>query len=269
MTAICCLSFCSSKVKTEKIVTEKIVIINSGVKDKAKSLAKKIAIIDSLNPRVLALDFAIYATNDPYGDSLLIATLSRCKNLVMGVGIVNYTGRDTVYSEVLGTEPEFWTKNAKIGYTNVKVENDQFGTAKKISIYENVSGFRMYNLAVRTAMSYDSLKTMAYIKDKPRIIDIEYRGGDSNFRTIPYEDVFKKRLTRKDIEGKIVFIGYLEAFKGYKERHDKDVSLKGYKGHYDEDVSFTPLNNKIPPYKPDMHGVVVLANIVAQVLGEK
>lgn len=58
-----------------------------------------------------------------------------------------------------------------------------------------------YHFAVRTAMAFDSLRTVNFIKDKTKIIDVNYLKDQENIKVISALDALVKR---QDIEGKIV-----------------------------------------------------------------
>ena len=234
---------------------DELVIINIGKRYRL-GIAQEIAIINSLAPKVVALDTYFPNEKDQYSDSLLISTLNTCKGLVMMSLIKEYTGKNDVsYNELDGSLPKFLA-NSKIGFANSILENDQFQTLKRFSIYEKVNNLTIYHFAVRASMEYDSLKTMEFISGKPRVIDVEYIGDEKMFKTFSDFDVFNGKVRREDIEGKIVLFGYIGPYEGYT-------------GDYDEDKFFSPLNGRMPPYKPDMYGVVFHANIIAQILRQK
>lgn len=236
---------CNFRTRDSKIVSDDVVIVNCGVRSRL-GISKILDVISHLSPRVVAIDLNFREKRDNYQDSLLMLQLNECENLVMSSIIDNYWGeKDTTYSELTGTLPEFLT-NAKVGFTNAILDNDEFLTLKRFSSYERVKGLTMYHFAVTTAMSFDSIKTIHYLKDKPRIIEVDYEGDENSFKTFSDDDVLGKEIDKKDFEDKIVLIGYL--------------------GPHDEDKFFSPLNKKEQPHKPDMYGVVYLANVIVQIL---
>ena len=78
------------------------------------------------------------------------------------------------------------------------------------------------------------------------VVMVDYKEGRRTFVKISPEDVFGGKVKRKDIEDKIVLIGFL--------------------GPGDDDKFFTPLRDKLAPIEPDMYGVEYLANVTAQIL---
>ncbi|MBX2966858.1 MAG: CHASE2 domain-containing protein [Cyclobacteriaceae bacterium] len=231
--------------KKSTIKSEGIVIVD--VADFGREIiAKQIAIIDSLSPKVVAIDLQFSTRKDERTDSVFASVLSRCDNLVM-VSVINhdYAGEDIEYEELIEPLPEF-SMHAKTGFANAILEDDEFQTLKRFSIRERVAGKTEYHFAVRTAMCFDSLRTMSFIQSNPKIIDVEYRGNTEAFMVFSAADVLERKITSKDIEGKIVLIGSFSPF--------------------DYDLFFTPISSKKKPHMPDMFGVVYLANIVAQIL---
>ena len=222
-----------------------IVLINVGTLDRA-GIANEIAVINSLNPNVIAIDLQFSNRTKYQNDLRLISELVKCKNLIMVSSVKDYNGNDVEYRKfTYGSLPEF-SIMAKTGFSNTILEEDEFQTLKRFSTHEKVNGSIEYHFAVRTTMEFDSMKTMEFVKNNPRVIDIDYQGGKRKFKVFSDSEVLNKKVSRKDIEGKIVMIGFL--------------------GPGDEDKFFTPLNKKAKPLKPDMYGVECWANVVAQVL---
>ncbi|SRR5258708_2360266 len=244
------LCSCSSQTKSNS-VSDDIVIVNAGVGNRVR-LAKDIAYINSLEPRVLAIDFQFSEQQSFYGDSLLIATLNQSKNLVMSVAIKDYPDESKGYSELIGTLPEFRTK-AKVGFVNLLPEQDEFETLKRFSLYEEVSGKVIYPFGVQTAMTFDSLKTMSFLKGKPKMMDVDYKGDEKVFRTVSFQNLVERKISPEVIKDKIVMLGF--------------IGLSS--SSYVEDKFYSPLNDNMEPHKPDMYGVVYHANIVAQALADK
>ncbi|MFN8890617.1 MAG: CHASE2 domain-containing protein, partial [Cyclobacteriaceae bacterium] len=98
-----------------------------------------------------------------------------------------------------------------------------------------------------TALSYDSLSTMNFIRRHPKIVDVDYLGNMEAFTWYSAKDVLDGKLKREEISGKIVIVGALSIF--------------------DDDRFHTPIN--IDDSKSDMFGVIYLANVVNQILNDK
>jgi CHASE2 domain-containing sensor protein len=233
-------SSCDSKKKVKDIVIVDVADFGREI------IAKEIAIIDSLNHKVIAIDLQFSTRKSPQVDSIFKSTLDRCENVIM-VSVIqdDYTAEDIEYSGLIGSLPEFLTA-AKTGFANAILEDDEFQTLKKFSVAERVNGKTEYHFAIRAAMAFDSLKTMSFVKSNAKIIDVNYFGNVEAFKIFSAYDVLNKKVTHEDIEGKIVLFGTFSP--------------------HDNDIFFSPLNNKKRPYKPDMYGVIYIANIIAQVL---
>ncbi|MEQ8359415.1 MAG: CHASE2 domain-containing protein [Cytophagales bacterium] len=218
-----------------------IALVNLSDLDRGK-ISEVINIINSKQPDVVAIDVQFYGREKPSDDYKLLLALEHCKNLVMISLIANYDGRkEKDYTEfTYGSMPEFLI-GAKTGFANVILENDR--SLRKFSIYEKVKGKIEYHFAIQVAMSFDSIKTMEFIRSKPRIVNVDYVAG-KGLKVFSADDVLQERVSQNDIRGKIVMFGFL--------------------GPGDEDKFYTPLNEN--PNEPDMYGLEYLANIVAQVL---
>lgn len=222
---------------------ENIVLINVDHLDRGQ-IAKEISILNSLNPKVIAIDLQFDVSRHDKKDSELVNILWKCENLVMASLVHNFGGNIFISS---ASQLEFSIPGSKTGFVNTLQETDPNGTLKRFTVWEKESygDQRLeYHFAVRTAIEFDSLKAMRFINSNPKIVDVDYKLGRRNFKKYSAKEVIDGGLTKKDIEGKIVMLSFL--------------------GPGNEDKFFTPLNtdNK----NPDMYGIEYLANIVAQVL---
>lgn len=229
-----------------------IVIINVGVGNRTR-ISKTLQIVNANRPKVIALDLLFSERKSKYEDSLLSSALLDASNRVMAVTLSEYQPTtEIIYDSVSGTLPEFRAKS-KIGFINSITEDDEYNTLKKFVVWENLKGNPFYHFGVQTAMAFDSLKTLAFIEANPRIVEVDFYGPEQSF-TVYYEnDVIGGRIKKEDIEGKIVLFGYLGPYPNYR-------------GDFDSDKFYTPLNNNPASSRPDMYGVVFLANIINQVL---
>ena len=96
-------------------------------------------------------------------------------------------------------------------------------------------------------MQFDSLRTNKFIKTHDRLVDIDFKNGERKFKIFTFQNVLTNKLTKGDIEGKIVMLGFL--------------------GPGTQDKHISPLNSN--PNEPDMYGLEYLAHIVAQILEKK
>lgn len=222
-----------------------IILINTGPYDKGR-IAKLISIVDSLNPKVISLDIAFPEYNGSRDDLNLYHALENCKRLVMASTI--YPLYEDKVSIAMASVGEFSPLHAKTGFVSAKVDKDQILIPNQFIVQqEDFNGDIEYHFSVRTAMSFDSLKTIFFVKKNPKTADVNYKNRKRKFKIFSASEVLNGKLTRNDIEGKIVMLGFL--------------------GPGDQDKFYTPLNTN--PHEPDMYGLEYLANIVAQVLESK
>lgn len=241
MVLLFCVGSCSPQ-----SVTDRIVIVGVETYD-PELLYKEIQNICALNPKVIAVDIQFPELINDYLDTLLRSALQSCDKVILPSQIRGYTYEDKNYQDTLGTHP-FFLSNGRTGFVNVILEYDKFSTLKRFSIKETVNGEVEYHFAVLTAMMYDSIKTISYIKKKPKIIDIEYQKDQMKFKKIRGSYAINNGLDREDIEGKIVLLGSFWPIEGEPP-----------------DVFVSPLNDT-PEQGADMWGVVYLANVIAQIL---
>lgn len=91
------------------------------------------------------------------------------------------------------------------------------------------------------------MRTNDIIKTHDRLVDIDFERAKSKFKTFSVQEVLKGKLTKADVEGKIVMLGFL--------------------GPGSQDKHVSPLNPNIT--EPNMYGLEYLAIIVAQILEHK
>jgi CHASE2 domain-containing sensor protein len=230
--------------RKQVVAEEEIVLINAEILDRA-GLAEQLNQINALDPKLVALDIFFSEDRDPRKDVLLQAALGKTKRLFMISIIDDYDyGRRKGYTQFgLGSLPAF-LEGAQTGFANTIINEDEMRTLSRFSTHEYVAGNFEYHFGVRLAMAYDSLHAMQFIERHSRIVDVDFKNGERSFKTFSASDVLGKRISKQDIEGKIVMLGFL--------------------GPGNEDKFFTPLNNN--PDEPDMYGMVYLAHVVAQIM---
>lgn len=221
---------------------DNIVLINVGDYDKGR-VAKLISKVSTLNPKVVSLDIAFPEYNGNNDDISLSKALEKCNNLIMAT-LIRPIDETRVYFALASTA-EFSPLFVRTGYVNAKVEENQIYIPNQFIVQqEDFNGDTEYHFSVRTAMSFDSLKTVSFIQSHDRLVDVDYKNGKRKFKTFSASEVLNGKLAKSDIEGKIVMMGFL--------------------GPGDTDKFYTSLSAR-----PEMYGVEYLANIVAQVLESK
>jgi CHASE2 domain-containing sensor protein len=198
-------------------------------------IANQISIINSLKPRVIALDVQFKKRFHDEGDKKLFEALKNCKSLVMTSSINNLGGGVFVTS---GSIWEFANLQTRQGFINTILEDNLL---RKFLVWEDTdigNQNKQFHFSVSIAMEYDSLKASHFVHNNPKVVSINFSGGNRRFVKISTNDVLFEKLSKRDIEGKIVIFGYL--------------------GPTEEDRFNTPVGK--------MYGVEYLAYVVAQIL---
>jgi len=223
---------------------QEIVLINADTLGK-DGIAKMLNAINALGPKLVAIDFQFGEDEDVRKDTLLMRALRKTDALFMVSIIDDYgDGVRTHYDRfAMGSLPVFLA-NAKTGFANTIVDENELRTLSRFATYAYVAGRIEYHFGVRVAMAVDSLRAAQYVERHPRIVEVDYRRGGRHFKILSPSEVLGGKISRKDIADKIVMLGSL--------------------GPGNEDKFYTPLNTD--PDEPDMYGVEYLAHIVAQLL---
>lgn len=164
-----------------------IVLVNVGNLDRA-GIAKEISIINSLDPKVIAIDLQFSTSHFDERDVLLSKALESCENLVMPSLLENVGEKIMIFP---GGRSEFYPSGIKTGFINTVFEDDETHTLKKFMVWEEESyTIRSkgkprieYHFAVQVAMAYDSLKTMKFIRSHGKLVDVDYLYGKRAFKT--------------------------------------------------------------------------------------
>lgn len=225
-----------------------IILINkdsSGHEDLAILIKK----VDYLKPKVLALDLTFDNTEDVYSDVSLMKAIWNSKNLVMSLGILDYTAEDKDFK--LDNEmhlPKFVPFNVKSGFVEAIRDSNKFNTISRFSAYESVNNKIEKHFSLVVAELYNPQVQKEYLKkNKTRIRKIDYKNGKRKFKVLNINDVIANRVSKEVIKDKIVIIGYL--------------------GPEDIDKFYVPIdkgNGNV--IISELYGPEILANIVCQIL---
>ncbi len=222
----------------------RIVLVNVGTLDRGE-IAKVIEVIISNEPKVLAIDLFFSKDTENSKDVLLLSALEKVKCLVMITTIEEFDGKKKEYPRFgLGSRPEYLF-GATTGYANTILDDIGKLVLRRFTTFEMVGGALEYHFSVATAMAYDSLTAHRFVKNHPRTVNVYFK--KRSFLVLSSSDVLRGKISRTDIAGKIVMIGYL--------------------GPGDDDKFFSPLNAEMK--SPDMYGLEFLAHIVSQILDSR
>jgi len=240
-----------------------IVIVNIGNLDR-KGIAQQIEILNKHEPHVIALDVFFPGASNPIQDFFMEEALANAKNVVFISRGINFDWQQFSFDSIQETYREF-SKYGRLGYANLitnvgDFEEHPFKVCRRFipqAIDKSTQKDHM-SFAVAVCASYDEQKTRRFLERKNQVETINYTGNINyyndkpRFRVIDVQDVLSGHFNSEWVRGKIVMLGFMGA--SLDER-----SL--------EDNFFTPLNAKyIGKAYPDMHGVVIHANIVSMIL---
>jgi CHASE2 domain-containing sensor protein len=231
-------------------IEDSVVLIGVGDYDRG-IIADQIAIINTLNPKVISIDVAFPDYKGNKADKKLVSAIVNSKQVVIPSEIssmgTDYYGKETIMVSLTCAGEYFFSGNAVSGFVSVEKEKDKQTIPSKFIQWQESMGYKYRHFSIETAMLFDSLRTNEFIMTHDRLVDIDFRNGKRKFKTFKVQDVLKHRLTKADIEGKIVMLGFL--------------------GPGDQDKHISPLNTS--SNEPDMYGLEYLAHIVAQILEKK
>lgn len=280
-----------SNLRPDPTVDERIVVVNIGNLPRA-AIAEQIRIISQYKPKVIGIDSYFNCEGgfrdtvncpqllDTLGNLILSNAIAEAGNVVLVSKLhqsyaLFKSGAIDRYDSTEFSDPLF-QDNATYGYANL-VTNAQYQEDVKIcrSFIPRlkVGDKEELAFAVKMAMTYDSVKTMEFLKRNNEEEIINYRGN------IEIQDVKLKSLRETDLsttQYPVMFYA-LDVDQVFREEFlpsmiTDNIVVFGYLGEYFGDPSwndkfFTPLNNKVAGRaNPDMFGLVVHANILAMIL---
>lgn len=224
----------------DKRVSNDIIIVNIKHENRYQ-IAKAIDMVSSHNPKVIGLDIIFKDLKNSYYDSILKGSFSNSDNLVFSF---YYDGDNKIENH-----PYFRLNDYNEGFINVELENQN-------SVIRDFVGFRndSFSFASKIAMAsgYSGEKNVKNILQSR--IPINYFGNLDSFLTFDIEEILSSN-TIPTLNNAIVLFGYL----GTPTGNPYDI----------EDKHFTPLNEKfVGRSTPDMHGVVIQANIIKMLIQE-
>jgi CHASE2 domain-containing sensor protein len=242
----CCIlvSYCTSNCQERK---DDIVLVNTGRTERAQ-MANAISKLCTFDPQVLAINMAFDESEDQSVDSQLYSSLLGCSSLIMTCLLVDEGERGfyiTNESSIRLIPLMLYLRG--LGYINMSVRYDGDKVIKQLSTYHtDRNGHIAYHFATEVAMAFDSLATITFVNENPKTIDIV---ANRTFKTISMSQVLSGKVSRDEIQGKILILGFL----GVEGGKNAGKSSKGRKRGNNRDEYLTE----------------ILANAVAQILGLK
>lgn len=240
-----------SKLRDEPKLDSNIVLVNISELGRL-GLAEQIRVINSYNPKVIALDVLFGTASNLQTDSILTASLNNSKNLVLAGSLAEYN-TDADYYNVYKKNSFLKLNDATFGFVNLPTRIGQFSnTIREFAPNANYKETSVKSFASRIASKFNSeLINYLDLRDNDREI-INYRGNIDKFTVLEYDFVNYPAKNLAFLKDKIVIMGYMGG------RLDQKTF---------NDIYFTPLNKQYAGRtSPDMYGVVIHANIVSMML---
>lgn len=227
-------------------IIDSIVLVNVGTASRER-VAELLSSINQHEPKVIAIDLQFSSEKNSRVDNKLIDALNKCNNLVMVSVIEHYSIQTLSHDKfMLGCLPKF-TTNAKTGFANLIIEEDQFSSIKKFSLWEYVSDSKELSFALQVAYNFDSIRAASYELNHNQFNELDFKGAFNKFKRFSLEDVIGRKVDGAAIRGKIVLIGFL--------------------GPGDDDRFYAPLLNiNDGQGKPNIYGLEFHAQVLAQIM---
>jgi len=242
-----------SKIREEQKADTNLVLVNLSNLSRL-DLARQVNIINSFNPKVIALDAFFQVNKDPYADSILADAFSRCANLVLVSGLEKYDSSKEGFDTLL-TSINLINKYASNGFANLPSNQKvSFKTIREFRTTEKVDSELVPAFAGKIVEKYDKV-AFQYLMDRKRAVEkINYRGNYNKFYYLDYYQVLSGREDLSFVKDKIVLLGFMGI----------DLNNRTL-----EDIYFTPLNERYAGKSfPDMYGVVIQANIISMIINK-
>ncbi len=250
--------------KESSLYDNRIIIINSRITDRTE-LAHTIRFLNNQNVKVIGVDLLLDSLYGTPGDTLLRDAIQKCDRIVLGYTFLEGTVHE---QSRFGLQPDsFFCYNTKMAFVNLG-SNDGL-SVRTFEPYHLISGQTGEAFAVKIAGLYDSS-----ISDELRKRDhtkewINFRrvqpGAQNMFYPVNSSQVI--HYTQLEINN------FLHDTSQFERDYFKDkIVLIGFCGENEQAVSmkdryYTPLNEQYTGRSlPDMHGVVVHANIISMLL---
>jgi CHASE2 domain-containing sensor protein len=242
-----------SKLRDEQKVDTNIVLVN--VSNLSRSdISRQVNIINSLNPKVIAIDAIFQEEKEHYSDSLLTDAFARCKNLVLVNKLDKYNEMTDTYDTLINSTA-IYNKYASTGFANFPNDDKvSFRTIREFRPFSKAIGKQIPAFASKIVELYNPKVLQVLNKRANEIEKINYIGNYNKFYYLDQNQVLSGESDLSFLKDKIVLMGFMGL----------SLDNKTF-----EDIYFTPLNERYAGKTfPDMYGVVIHANIISMILQE-
>ncbi len=239
-----------SKLNTDQDALDtNIVLVNIGRLNRAK-IAEQIRIIRKHKPKVIGFDGFFSGRRDSAMDAMLKVQISR-SDIVLASYLTGTGELDGKFDKLEMSAP--WFNIHSTGFVNLGGSDMETSTVRYFSPSEVIKGRSMYAWAVEVAKKFDPGAVQKLTdRNKKREI-IHFFGNRQAFTCFDADEILDTLADLESIKGKIVLMGYMG--ESFTSRPDL------------EDIYYTPMNKTLAGRSlPDMHGVVIHANIIHMIL---
>lgn len=247
-----------------RLFDDRILIINSEITNRTK-LAHTLDYLSSKDVAVIALDLLFDSLHIPAEDSLFKESILKSPRLVFGNAFVEGSGSDL--SSIGVRTHEYFLNGKEEAFVNI-ASNDGF-SVRAFEPVHLIDGKEELSFAVKVS-SYLDPSILSVIKDRNNTKEwINFRRLQPGMQNMIYPINSSKAVhyTMIEIDQFLLDTAFYS-----KDMFKNKIVLIGFCGEYDRALSmkdryFTPLNEQYTGRSlPDMHGVVVHANIISMLL---
>jgi len=243
-----------SQMATDQQADTNIVIVNIGNIPR-NQIARMINIINLYDPQVIGIDAFFRERKADSLDFPLSIALSNVKNLILVSELTNYNSKKEFFQQI-NYSNQLFNIHAETGFANFPYEPEKgFRTIRTFYTNHSTSKLTEQSFPLKLIEKYDSIAFLKARQRTNKIESINFIGNLDKFITLDTEDIFSFNFSSWVFKGKIVLIGFFE----------RNVDRQVF-----EDVFFTPMNKRpIGKTYPDMYGIVIHANIISMLLGDR
>lgn len=254
-----------SQFRTDQMneVDTSIVLINIGRASRSE-IAYILERINIHSPKVVGVDVFFRAPKDPEGDERLQRALRNTPHLVMASKVAyrnefeierdedDSESEYAAFDTLIVSDPMFMD-GAATGFTNLVIDQESaYMTCREIALRDTCAGKQELAFALRIASFVNPQAVQVALQRELRPETIMYHGNVGSFYHVDVDQALDPEMDLSIVHDKVVILGYMGG-------RIEERSL--------EDVYFTPLNERyVGRAFPDMHGVVIHANVVSMIL---
>lgn len=236
---------------------QNIILINMGESRKV-DVATCVQKLIEYSPTVIGLDIKFADSQQ----SLYFQEIKKkYKKIVFASDIISNSDNENMRTLKIDEEAgDFYHGFTLFNEQDIEETDNQFPIIRRFNYKKQVEKEKAY---LHFCMSITKLfNDSLFTQISKKINDVEYinyQYKQEDFTVFEMSDIIEDNFQKKDIEGKVVLIGYLGTYLG-----EKDVISDRFYTPMNEDYSIHQINTI-----PDMFGVVIWANVISMLLEQK